>query len=794
MYSRTMEKLMVWRWKGGFFEIDTLETPFSRGSDRVTIYPTKDAFVVITGGRIANCQGLYTKTINQAYYYRWNGDTWVPHLISTGFGGKFVANVKVEANTFAISYYTCTDDGSNDMEYTSYICYGAYDFATQQLNQPSSIGMPYSRLANKFAVGPNSVSYIGGIKYRIFLDTYIKFGWCSLNRFSDGGWTQTRIDYPQDSYRLGREMRAVPNGVVWALDNDDEGHYSYICSAFYRANGWKTRSLMLSSDNINRQVTELHGTSHYVIAQYLNPCHTDLFRWAGTNYAWRLEIDHDGHTSHYAQAFNGSYAFGANTYFCGPLRGRQFLGNNSWSGTILDTPTIWSNKWAAAEQYAIGNTGTNTRLFLYRPFSNGIGSDYVTYGVHETSSSLSRFFAADDVFFVDDYNTEGATEVMCKLIDELSGGPARIVIVDSIAMYCYADDPDPKRVKYKYYQGLVSSDGRTPRFAKAEVSLPYFASENGPEGWSVTYFYNDLSHLSVTDGHFAETVIMPYFGLQSYPPYGVPLGGYLLDGMPHLRYAYTTGSGIEEEVDYTMYHYSLLPTSDSLKDIYQILLMQTESRTNGIIDTTRYEYDEYNGQVTAKRVTVKDGWAYHTEIEETVYAYNDLTDTATANAMKADNAIVQPLSTEVTFNDWGQLTVLSMSGQRYEKHGNWVPVKQFTWRDFDNLADTLFTTNWVTFDTLGNQISAKDAMGVNSSVKYDSSGVQAIASASNCIPSALTVQDFEQGMTWDAWEDWPTDAYHFFDEDAFTGDYSFTMTDNPNAVEANNWSPYKEFS
>ncbi len=799
LYSRHLESLMVWKWKGGYFEIDTISTPFTRGSNRIGVYPTRNAFVVTVGGYGNDGHGTPMRKINQAYYYKWEGDDWVPYLIDDSFGGKFLNGVQVNNNIFAISCYT--GGGSSPSNYHSYIKYGAYDYdaSTAELVCEPIVQMNYSHLGGKFTVGPNSVGYVGFKKTLIGFFLY-PFSWTSLNHFENSQWTETKIDYPSSLWREGRAIRPLPNGFVYAIDNDDRGHQSHLNGAFYSSNGWIHTSRQLSADQYSRQVSELHGAGHYVFTQ--NICNSDdpdcgntdanIWRWNGVNFEYRFQVEHNPANSHYAEVFNNSFAWGSNMYFMGPITGRQFTGNNTWTGNILNTPTPESNKYAASENFAVCNLSSTSNLFHYRPFYYGIGSNYVQRDVQTVSSGFGRLYAAGDVFFINSSQSGTDQHNVFKVVDTLFSGPANIVVVDSIAIYEYNNDPDPKRVQYAFHKGLVGQDGVTPKFTKSEVSLPYFASEGGPEGWNVTYYYNDSTRISMADGHYASTVTYPYFDSLPMPPYyGVFNGGYLLDGQPYLTYGYSADSGLSEVIDYTRYFYTLKPTVDTLDGVYNTFLIKSVSFSSGISDTTLYTYDEYNGQLLNKTTYFKKGTSRKWKIEKTTYAYNDLTDTATANAMKADNAITQILSNTVTMNDYTVNDTLSAMGTRYARHGNWLPVEEFTWRDYGNRADTLYLAKALDYDAYGNQLSTEDIEGVISTAKYDAAATKAIASGSNCKPKQLFVQDFEQGTDWDDWVSWNLGAARSFDEDAFTGDYSFKLVDADPGSVAHIWSPRK---
>ncbi len=802
IYSRHLESLMVWKWKGGYFEIDTIATPFTRGSNRIGIYPTKDAFVVTVGGYGDDGAGKPMRRISQAYYYRWEGEDWVPYLIDNSVGGRSLSGVQVHNNTFAISYYS--GGGSHMQDYTSYMRYGAYD---NDANPPALVCEPVadfsgSLIGGKFAVGPNSVGFQAWAVYETVIDIPL-YSYTVLCKFEDSQWSVTSLNYPTNLWRVGRGIRSVPNGFVYAIDNDDRGHQSFIRGAFYSSNGWIHTSCRLSADQYSRQVGELHGSGHYVFTQ--NICNKDdsncgntdanIWRWDGVNYAFKMQVEHNPANSHYAEVFNNSYAWGSNMYFIGPITGRQYLGNNTWSGTILNTPTQQSNRYAASENFAVCNLTSTSNLFQYRPFYQGIASNYVQRTVRTNTSTVGRFYAADDVFYINAHYDYSSTHDIYKLVDTLFTGPAKIVVVDSVAVYEHSSDSDPKRIQYAYHKGLVGQDGVTPKFTKSAVSLPYFASEGGPEGWNVTYYYNDSSHISISDGHYATTITYPNFDSLPMPPYyGRHNGGYILDGLPYLTYTYSADSGLSEVIDYTQYFYTIKPTADTLEGVFRKFLVKKVTSHSGINDTTLFTYDEYNHQLKSKTTYYKKGVSRKWKIEQTTYANNDLTDTVTANAMKADNAIVQVLSRTTTMNDYYNNDTLSAVGTRYAKHGHWIPVEDFTWRDYGNRNDTTVTRKAVEFDAFGNRLSYVDIEGKTSSVKYDVNGSRTVASGKNCTPIQLYVQDFEQGTDWDGWASWNLGGARSFDEDAFTGEYSFKLTDNNPGNIAHIWSPNKKVS
>lgn len=800
VYSWSLQSLLVWRWKGGYFEIDTLTTPFTPGSsDRVKIYPTKNAFVVVSGGYGSDGNNSYVEKIKTAYYYRWNGTDWDNYHIYTFSEHIPLASVQVSDNVFGLSYYVY-DDG-----YLPWLMYGAYDPVTDAVVIGTSNNMYLSYLGNKFTVGPNNVCFIG-YGYESWEDWWwgdIK-SYVSLNKFENSQWTNQTINYPENAWRIGRAIKPFPNGVVFAIDNGDNGHQSFLNGAFYTSTGWKTTSFRLSYDNANRQVGELHTGNHYALGQIAANSYDDvyLWEWGGTNFYQKMRPITSTHQSFAGEVFTDSYAWGPKATAgasLGPIYGRQHLGDGNWTSRILSTPTNRPYKYSASDNYVICNMGTASSMFLYQPFYNGIASNYIRYDVQATQDGISRFYATGDVFFIeDDLPTGAAHQAIYKLIDTTATGYAQIVKVDSVSIYEYEDDADPLRIRYAYYKGSVGPDGTTPRFCKAEVSTPYYAHENSPEGWTVSYFYNDTSEITISDGHYASSVTMPDLQENEVAPfYGVRNGGYLLDGKPYLTYSYTSGYDETENVDYTLYKYQLFTTPDAqyVPDVYRIQLVETNSKTDGVATKEIYTYNSYSGLPISKISTtylgeISPGNPKHIYTEYKQYAFMDQVDVTTAQAMKADNALSQVLDVKTYYN-YNMAAPLTAAGKRYAKHGNWVPVEEFTWRDFSNETDTLFTKKITEFDTFGNQTVSINATDLKKSIKYDTESFRPIATGADCTPLNLIVQDFEQGTTWDGWQSWNIGSYHSFDTDAFTGEYSFKLTDNPNVL-AHNWSPVKE--
>jgi|GEM_PF-2141156 len=801
VFCRYTKNLYVYRWRGGYFSVDTLSNldQFQNhygANDRVYLYPGKDCFVAINGEyKDSPMPDIgHTMHARSAAYYRWDGATWHAEPIFYDGGHRF-RTVAMANDMFVISRDTSQTLMLGLTIYTSKVDYGKFDFDGDSLvTATESIPALFTSwylVGGRVAAGPN---YVG------FQDRYHT----RLRRWENGQFTSSDYLGGTADWQYMRALAPLPNGVAFTYDNNDRGHYGYLDLAVPRASGFKWVRKQLSNDNWNRKIDLLWGNGHSLVSRYdIGDGIADavLWEWDGNSFEHQYIIydepdDRDG-----AELYRNSWTWGSkqyNIYQPTRIRAGQYRGNGNWSGIILNTSPAERWRFSASDNWAIGHFGTKVRMYLYNPFyfdSTSYHSyDILTFSPDCGDGNDVRSYSADDMFCLktDQQPTCGHTEVHVegyKLYDTLVTGKPTLVAVSSVKLYEYVG-ADPIVTDYKYRAGLINTDNGSPRFTKSEMSLPYFQSEGSSDGYEVTYFFNDLD-TTLSDGHYAETVGLPDFTYGQGAGYGFVNAGYWLDGLPYLKYVYSAGGDTSEIIDYTKYCYRLFAIADSLKvpNVYRPLLVEDTTVSKGILTQTTYTYDRYSGLVEARYVKEKKGYSYRTTTEVTQYAYKSDDNATTRAAMKADNALAQVSLKAVSYSDIYGWKSLSRKGTRYEKHGMWQPVTHCTWRDVGSTADTLFTLQVEEFDEWGNITLSTDANGVTTSYKYDSAGVRVVATANNAEAGEFWTQDFEQGKDWDGWTNWIHASRRWFDStDAFTGKYSYHMEALPNPND-HGWGP-----
>lgn len=369
-------------------------------------------------------------------------------------------------------------------------------------------------------------------------------------------------------------------------------------------------------------------------------------------------------------------------------------------------------------------------------------------------------------------------------------GKAQYPVVSHIKLLENAADQNPIITEISYYGGILDKSGTTPRFARTRISTPYFPGDD-PDGYSVHYFYNDIDNTGFPNAAIYNEMEFP--DLESTSRYNVSNGGYRLDGLEYLSYSYSPNDLPSAQIDSTLNYYSLQEAATDGSNVYRLIIDSIHTRRDGTPQDTYFLYDAETGQVVEEKSVIRNGGDSKWTKKETRYAFQEEdvygNPTSTAIAMQTDNALSYILDTKTT--DYEGNT-LEYTGSHYDSQGSWKKSETFTWRDFDNLQDTLYMNVTVAYDEYGNVIENTDAQGVNVAVKYSDNGLRVVGTGVNCSVKDYFVLDFEQEPTWDGWVSLTTNDFRWIDNtDAFTGEHCFKIIDQDN--QNHNWGGRRDF-
>lgn len=786
-YDRSEDSIIVKWWKGGFWETEALtdKISFSSGQrESVHLYAGDDCFLVCVIDSVY-VNPIYESIIKKIYYYHYDGNDWTGSEVASPVSPKrFKGDIQLNGRFFAAAVRESGvgPDGR--------IYYGLYDFAGDSLviDSVDHDAWPYLREdTSHIATGHN---YLGHFNYD---STHIV-------RWNGSSWDN--YDYDADSNFAVRGITGHRNGCTWIEEKPAYPDSTLIKTLNFKALDVIIDTLLAAGTfmvggNLNQSSHSLESiTSPYIGTTSLYT----LYEWNGISWTFVDSVYFDSQLQDSLQSlllepsYNIANIDASENHYL--LRSERYIGNGVWGD--IDTLFYSDLRPSVSDNYFIytDTTNTNDSIYLIHYDDFRYVGDYETRGIidhPQMGDSNNVIMANPGGFYINQHYGGKFTLHAHAMVDKYFKDSIPLVVVDSVYWYEYFDAPDTTVRSYNFYAGLTDASGGSPRFTKSEISTPFFNGDS-PDGYAVTYFYNDIGDSIFTDGHVAAYCTIPNMDSLTVSEtddttlfYGVRNGGHWLDGQPYLMYAYTVGSGVEELVDYTYNYYQFYdsPHSDSVSDLYRMRLSKTITRTASIEDTTVYFYDSHNGMLEEIKSPHKGGDSLITQI---TYAFEDVVDTATARMMKEDNAISQVLEKSSSHYDASETStiLLAKSRQSYEKIKNWMPTKSYTWRDLDSQSDTLFTFRAGAVDSLGRVYGVVNIDGDTAWVKFDKDSLKTVGAGSNCSYEEFLIQDFEIIGNWDGWFNM-TYAGLIEDDDSivFTGTYSKKLLDNSGSSDYN---------
>lgn len=815
MYDYTKKQIIVERWMGGYWVTDSVQADSLYHYDDVYLYAGKDYIVAVTGTLDGHCdgEGTTTRGLKRVYYYRWDGEKWKGYCIIDYAGFWPQHNVILHGD---MVYIPVADYEANCADDMTTVYWGMYDYVDDTL------------IINSITPWTANWSVFHGCSFGPSFFGVLGYNGLNFYRYNGSGFDRTVVHDTPGYY--ARSIAPLPNGLVWSYDDGGNYNESVLSAAFLTSTGLRHSSIQWLNQGI--RIDRLRATNHSIAAQF-STGNMAMFEWLGNS----IQSEHNIWSSTPGSLpMDCTFDVWPTYYFIGSAqRIRNFLGDGDWEDnfTTIVGDVSTSAAGILAHRIPINKiqclSSFVDSIFVglfdsyYSKYIDGWGSDYYDIGlkyVDDCSPTCDECWSDGDIRAENNsmyylgtiygYDISGIypcytdhlgtwyNSYAFKRADTLFTGKPQMIVVDSISMYEYADHDNATNQKYEFLGGFLDKSTTTPRFTRAKVSTPYF-DDDDPEGWTVTYFYNDLSDTTIADGHIATNVTLPDLQWEitaqddTILTYGIENGGYWLDGMPYLTYSYTQGSGTSENVDYTYYYYKLYQTRDAATYplMYHKLLDSTVSRENEMVSKTSYFYETDNVQVKETQVLRDIGNDNDSLVSKVVFAYENNQD------MENDNAITQ-VESELTYylhdGDPDTREILSYSGQFYDKHGNWIPVRAFKIDDYsDTATNKIYPLDTMLFTSKGNSFASVNIVKDTSWVKYDATGWELIASATGCSYTDFLIQDFEQGVGAIGWDGWNVDtgstsSYGIVDSSiVFTGNYSRKLFDDP--AKSPNWGP-----
>lgn len=786
--------ILIPQWRGGYWHIDTLENTLLReGAGKITIHPGRDCFVAV-----ASTNSLARPTeLKRAYFFHKDGDKWIDTLIyaAAGFVYEF-SSVQLVGETFAVAAVDThtawnPDVGEMKLRYNNRLSIGRWKAGTREaiMTEYSFYDWNYSVLGN-VAVTTDLVGWVG---------------WSNLNLFiwMDIAWSDTV--FTGGDNRMW-DVTSTPNGLAYSYSQPD-GSYPFVGFLTYDSTQFKRTYFALGG----YYPAPIFLTNNALIVQYNDQ--DDAYLWEWNGYEWVNDSHHvlDGEwtSSTSLRHFQDSYILKAGSQ----LKATRYLGNSNWASWSEFT-TSGSRLTATMDMFvahALVDTGS---IYLWNPYVDStsyseykfdlplvLDSNLDTLGfLYNQFSATPASFSSTQEFvygyeaecWPDDCDSMSVVVDLFRLIDTQFVDKPTMSVVSRVELYESITDTNPRRADFVYIGGLMDPAGLLPRFCQVQASTPYFASDSTPVGYTVHFYYNNVDSNSFYDTSLFAGIPIPT-DLSDAGEFGIPGGGYHLDGMEYYTYSYTIGDSPNKTQDSQRNYFSVrkidtLWATELDDDIFRTVLDSSRTVTDSLESFSSFAYHPVTQQaVEARRrdVIVTDTTYYY--VSRQIAAVDD--PAVSGTAMEADNALVQVSDNQswyFAFDTSGTAvdsTLLSHSRAEYALAGSWKPVRSYSWRDLSTKSDTLFQSdtldasegNWK--NGTGTITATKSTTGVISSSKLDPRGVQVVGTAGNARPGEWSVFDAEYAIDFDGWRNSAGGEGMLISSESFTGHYSFELHD-----------------
>jgi RHS repeat-associated protein len=785
--------ILIPQWRGGYWQIDTLENALLReGTGKITIHPGRDCFVAVAS--------TYSTTrpteLKRAYYFHKDGDNWIDTLIvaAAGFVYRF-SSVQLSDETFCVAAVDTFTIPLFGLRYSYKVVKGRWNAATKLANMGTYSGVdPNYQPIGKIAVSNDLVALIGFHNLNIF-------------QWDGSGWVDTVITTAIDTTMWS--VRATTNGLAFGYSHDD-GSPAYVGFLTYDSTWFNRTRFTLGGYYPN----PISLTNNSLVVQYSEQ--EDAYLWEWNGYRWVYDSHHvlDGpwESDHAFLHYQDAYMLGR-TDGSGQLKVKRYLGNSNWASwsEFANAGSCWAGSMDMFVSHTSIDTGT---VFVWNPYADStsyLEFDYewpfVLDSVLDSLGAVGTHYVASPASFGSFQEYYYDPPHLCHLEDNCPDSMSLIVdlyrlidtqfvdrpamsVVSRIELYESLTDTDPRRVDFAYIGGLMDPAGLSPRFCQVQVSTPYFASDSVPVGYTVHNYYNNVDSNSFYDTSLFSGVSVPA-DLSDSMVFGIPGGGFHLDGMEYYSYSFTVGDSPSKTQDSQRQYFSVQKV-DSLwgteldNDVFHTRLDSTRSVADSLTSVISYSYHPVTQQVIESRTR-------HIITPDTTYWYVNRQTPAfddpeiSGTDMEDDNALAQVSDNQSWYFAYdssgvaADSSLLSHSRAEYALVGGWKPVRSYTWRDLSTETDTLFQSD--TLDAsegawkngFGSITSSKSATGVISSAKLDPFGIQVVASAGNARPGEWSVFDAEYSIDFDGWRNSAGGDGFLSTNESFTGRFCYEL-------------------
>ncbi|MCP4553720.1 MAG: RHS repeat-associated core domain-containing protein [Bacteroidetes bacterium] len=823
IYDHDCHRIIVKRWDDGHWTTDSLSGIVL--NDHVSIRAHKDYFIATTTDydKSFTIGARGWQLFSRCYLYTWNGDNWTGQKI-LGVP-DYQDDYCYDRTTFALFdnwiYFNSTNYRSNGYPLESIVHMCRLDKTNDQIYIDSVVIDDYTSY-NKGAYGPGFFGFLG-------------VNGLNLYRYNNNSWEYT--SYHDNSVYFARAIAPLKNGIAWAYDNGPGANppfnYSILEAVVLTSDGWKGKWYRWLNSEL--EIKRIFTSDHSIVAQYSTE-NIELFEIPSNNN--NLEYSHYLWNSGTGIGpWVPIYLFTDYHFLESANAAKRYNGNGIWDSynkTIRGSvsPSIEGNllhSFLIENDHPIhGVSGTRDSVSLtnyngyYGLFNAEWVNGYNTFGVRYSdfdpiNSQYDSCFGSEEVkcFGNTLYNIEKiegcdldtfvnldddttitydcpdswVNTYANRIIDTLFTGKPNIYVVNQVKTYKYLNDTLPICYDYNYYDGRVDKTDNMPKFSKVVSSLPYYLNDE-PDGYSVTYFYNDVGDTAFSDNHLSNEFYIPNLDSMviNHPDtnfiYGIRNGGYYLDGLPIVTYSYSSDSGVSETNNCSYNYYSLNETrySSIITGVYHKLLDSIITYQEGVRRKVSYEYDPYNLQASKIiREHIPDSSRFE---QLTRYAINDRDAqgslTQQAIQRRQDNAIIAISSDSSIYISGSDTTILDIKSNKYVKRGNWMLYEASTYWDYSDFSSEYSFENYDTnyIDLYGNCMLSYSSTGDTSWIKLDEYNDNIIAVGTASSPNECIIMDFEQSNGWDGCEYGVNGSNKVMDENAYSGDSCLKITNS----------------
>ncbi len=751
----------------------------------------KDCFLMVPGDRgMTGCDNLQLwVSANTAKYFTWDDGAWTS--VDVVHAGGFLGSSRMRNDMYIMSLW----DGTSCKEPIVWVEYGKHDRASNTITRGSEsfVTNDYHRDLG-LVIGHDYV----GAECRNFMLS---------SQWTGSGWSE-HLEFDATGHRIW-SLAQLPNGFTYnrAKSAPDFGLSSAQVTMMPQSNElWR----MFGGYNQlePHPLTYTRGTNHYLLVGNAATRYFGVYPWEGWDWSNTFSPQYLAGSQEFSNfslsAFDECFVIGpAGSQYNNPhlLAAKRFGENGVWGSqllvSLLEGPY---HRYAATKDYFLcRTTDSKLKLYLHDPFNFPDASGgYKPFVIDDPAgtSPRSRLVAVKDHFYHASQEAIGGTPQYFAgahtLYDTLFSGKAKYPVVDTIKTYEFPLDQAPVMQHFTYWGGILDREAKTPRFARTKVSTPY-SPGGDPEGFSVHFFYGDIDSSMFTFEEIFDSLPHGFRQLDAASLYGVPNGGYYLDGLEYLSYTYTVGDDVDKMQDSTISYYSTYRPESPWgipEGVYRVRLDSVHTRSDSLTTDITYLYDTFNGQVEETRTRYQNADTYFKD--RRTFAYPWYFDLNNVYEMRDHfNAITQVAAEERSFVTPGTDSFLSKTSYQWEKYGSYKALFVKTHREQGISPSYIYTKRTLdygqSYDEFGNEITAIDVQGDTSSAKMSPDGTQVTGTITNGFTNSAFIFGAEydldlNGESYDGWVDVSDGDGQITDTASFTGERSYALGGEPGSV------------